>query len=92
MLCAICCGCCGFVLIVLCRACAGGVCCCMGRGIGGSTGRCHSPVVLSHFPVKTTWLFLSVTVHDSALYTRVYPLLQNLLAAIKDEWERPGIM
>ena len=64
----------------------------MDRGDGGFTGRCHSPVVLSRFLIRATWSYLSVTVHDSALYTRVYPLSQNLLAAINEEWERPGIM
>ncbi len=65
---------------------------CTGRGDGGSTGRFHSPVVSSHFPVRTTRSLLSVTVQDSAVYTSLYPLPQNFLAAISDEWESPGIM
>ena len=65
---------------------------CTDWGVGGFTGRCHRPVVLSRFPIRATCSFLSVTVHDSALYTMVYPLSQNLLAAINKEWESPGIM
>ncbi len=64
----------------------------MDRGAGGFTGRCHSPVVLSRFPIRAIWSFLSVTVHVSELYIMVYPLSQNLLVAINQEWERPGIM
>ena len=48
----------------------------------GFTGRCHSPVVSSP----------SETLHDSAVYTILYPLSQNLRAAISDEWDNPGIM
>ncbi len=63
-----------------------------GGCFSGFTGRCHSPVVSSRFPVRTTRSFASETVHDSAVYTILYPLSQNLRAAISDEWDNPGIM
>ena len=58
----------------------------------GFTGRCHSPVVSSRFPVRTTRSFGSETVHVLAVYTILYPLSQNLRAAISDEWDNLGIM